>query len=525
MQRVLLYSTMKNKLIAIGVLLYLISPLKILSQNSQLTVFNNSRSIGVNYLTQSAYEVKEYAFPNKISSFYVDTISGFATILLQGHDGSGVNNDQTGRFIVYDINEKAVKWNKEINYNKERVSFSDGILLHQLAKKTINLDVESGEAIWKSNSRILFTDSKDNVGLGCKKGRPDVLQGVDLNTGQVLWEKMIKAPLGLNNIISLNDSILLIEAEGIHILNLYSGEGWGYVVSVHAKKVAEMLAVNMAGIFVGALTGTAFYKTGYDVLLGLSSNALIDKGKVYFASKNDLGCIREESGEIAWEYSFPNKVLSNSVIYNGDSVVYLINKGYAYLNGEIPMRYGTPFIAAFSKEDGKQQFITYLSDADIQIKDAFYSDDRILFLLNNKIVHYSLKEGQLINERAYNADKVGMFFGFFDTENWYVKNQDKYMRLSSLYEYPMHVYTDTDEIMVVSDELHLEDSYNFSSLYKQYYATDSIVIVGKDNDVIVLNGKGEKKGELISFGTPYQIGEKIYSVKDNLLYEVNLADL
>lgn len=72
----------------------------------------------------------------------------------------------------------------------------------------------------------------ETTGLGYIKtylsGHYNVLQGINLSDGKVLWKKEVNRELGWNEYFMLNDSTILISACGLNIFNINSGKGWQY---------------------------------------------------------------------------------------------------------------------------------------------------------------------------------------------------------------------------------------------------------------------------------------------------------
>jgi len=57
-------------------------------------------------------------------------------------------------------------------------------------------------------------------------------------------------------------------------------------------------------------------------------------------------------------YKFPENIASKSTIFMDDSLIYMVNKGFAFV-GNRQINYGTPFIASFEKQTGKQKHLKF----------------------------------------------------------------------------------------------------------------------------------------------------------------------
>jgi len=71
--------------------------------------------------------------------------------------------------------------------------------------------------------------------------------------------------------------------------------------------------------------------SGHDLVRDLVSNTITDSSNIYFASKEQLVKIDKQSGETVWKFPFSNDIASKSSIFMNDSVIFMINKGMAFM--------------------------------------------------------------------------------------------------------------------------------------------------------------------------------------------------
>jgi hypothetical protein len=96
-----------------------------------------------------------------------------------------------------------------------------------------------------------------------------------------------------------------------------------------------MVGINILGFIFGLLTDTYFYQSQPDVASDMISNLLIDpEGNVLLASRNRISRI-DHAGNVLWSSPLPEKITSKSSLFLLDTVVYMINRGYAQYNGGV----------------------------------------------------------------------------------------------------------------------------------------------------------------------------------------------
>jgi hypothetical protein len=150
--------------------------------------------------------------------------------------------------------------------------------------------------------------------------------------------------LGWNNVYLYNDSLVLISVNGLNGINLATGNSWKYEAKTTRQDIGKLVAKNAAGILLGAFTGIALYQTAPDVATDMVSNILIDpSGDIVLASRDKISRMGS-TGTIVWSTPLPEKITSKSSLFLIDSVIYMINRGYAQYNGNFSM-IGDPYFA------------------------------------------------------------------------------------------------------------------------------------------------------------------------------------
>ena len=232
-----------KKLLIIGIICCF--GLNAIAQND-LLILNNERPFGKNLTSNKEIVGTEFIFPERIEKSYLETESNRITIELRGllFGGSFLKNN--GQVVLYDLNNKKTIWNKSINYQYYSINQTGKSIFKTGMNKTYCLNFENGENLWKAKNTLAYINPELNIGIGHTPYfsgylfNDNTFEGIDLLTGNSIWEKQIDQTYGLNDIFMLNDSIAIIVASGLHSVNLKSGKGWDYNAITGAPLLREM---------------------------------------------------------------------------------------------------------------------------------------------------------------------------------------------------------------------------------------------------------------------------------------------
>jgi len=486
---------MKNVFVTIALLL-----VAIVSNAQSSNVLVKEKTIGSVTATQEEIKAKEYVFSERIYRSYVDTISNSMTVQLRELEDDGRWSNNEGKIIFYDLNEERVRWSKNIAYKKNSIQQFDNTIIFTKWDNSYRLSNENGEKLWKVKNDIYLVDPVANIGIGYKleslKGKYDnLVEGIDLKTGKTKWKRVLNGEYGWNDAFRLNDSVWMIAAAGLHTVNIYDGSGWSYKTVTGDKYYNEMATAEAAGIILGVFTGVFMVSTGNDILRDVVSNVYSDNTGFYFASKEKISKINKDNGKTIWSYPFPAGVSSNSFLFSNDNHLFMINYGYAFMGvgqfnygyatmgvindghafrDDRQIYYGTPFFAAFNKDDGKQVFCSMFDHKKNPILDFKIEADGLLLIFKDRIIKLSLSDGSQIFEKTINNDVLR-------------------------------------ELNVVIDSHHMRIGD-----YK---------LVRKDNQTIVLDADNNKVAEMEIARDSFLRGNKLYSIGEKSVFEIDMTNL
>src|SRR5690606_38135293 len=337
--------------------------------------------------------------------------------------------DNKGKVVRYDTEGKKVLWSKKLLYQTENLEQTGGVTLYSTVKKSYALDNLTGQEQWEVKNTLLFADPVNKIGIGYKlqplKAKENTLEGIDLTSGETLWQREISREYSWNEIFYLNESTLLIGASGLHSVNLLDGTGWDYNTVTGKKDYTASAVGTGLGIAAGILTGMYAVSTGHDMVRDVVSNVLIDSSYIYFASRKDLVKLNKQ-GKVLWKKSLPDDMTSKSTIFMDGDNLFMVNRGYAFM-GYRQLDFGTPFIASFDITTGDQKYLQKVTtEKKDMIKGIDTKDGELLLLFNDHISRFSLNNGQLINNRKFNIEEIGEL-NYFIGDRVFVQRDSRFL--------------------------------------------------------------------------------------------------
>ena len=503
------------------------------AQSSDILVFTNERTIGKIVATQEEVKAKEYVFPEQIYDFYIDTTSHSITLQLRKQKNNGKWNNK-GKIVFYHIIKEKVIWSKKISYQKNTIKQTGSTIIFTEEGKSYCLNTENGKNLWEINTYIDIIDPIGHVGIGYKiepiksYSNTITLEWFDLKNGRMMWFKTFNKEYGINDIFRLKNSVLMIVADGLQTFNADNGDFWSYTVVTGKKKYGRVAAANVAGIALGLLSGTYIITTGHDLVRDIVSNVLYpDSSNLYFASKEIISRINADNGAIIWSRPLPEDLTSKSFLFAKDNFVYMINTGSAFM-GYSRINFGTPFIAAFNKENGDQIFSYIFNDQKNPIRHYILGEDHILLVFKDKIVKCSLFTGFPILEKSINSNEFGELIGFAG-DRFYIDDASSSMTNLLFSDVSKnHIVTNKEKILMVDAELNVVGDFDINQLYRAYaYMKDDLKLVKRVNSdqIIVLDAENNKVAELDITRVPFIIGNKLYGTRGKSFFEIDITNL
>ena len=317
---------------------------------------------------------------------------------------------------------------------------------------------------------------------------------------------------------------MIVVAAGLHAINIHSGKGWDYHAVTGKKDYTGTAAANAVGVAAGLLTGTFVMSTGHDLVRDLVSNSLVDSSYIYFASKEQLAKIDKQTGEIAWKNSFPNDLVSKSAILMNDSIVFMVNNGYAFM-GYRQLDFGKPFIAAFDRETGKQKYLTLINAKKDPILGFKILQDEVYLVFKNRIAKYSIKTGRLIIEKEFPENNYGDLKYFVGNQVFVTNENDDLVSLPQSDTTHVFVFTDQRKTLSIDNQLNVTDTIDYEDLSIYYLWTVDLKFIAKDKQTVIIDKDGKQIAEIEATKNAFLIGEILYDKRDKSFIAIDLKEI
>jgi hypothetical protein len=480
--------------------------------------------IGRNFSNNTDMVANEYVFSNNIYSWNITDNSPIVTVQLRDYDGKGAELLNNGTLLQYDLQNKHLCWANKLNYSTARIEQYDTILLRNADNVSSCIKNSNGEIGWQSNNDICYVNPSRKIGIGYKysetSGLTNRLEGIDLNTGLPIWKRNIQWDYGLNNIQNLNDSVILLAANGLHSINIKTGAGWNYDARTGKKDHTGTITANIVSFAFSAFLGTDFVlTTGHDLYSDIVSNILVNNNRIFMADKQSLFSL-DFNGNVIWKKDLPAGLPSKSNLFILNDRLYMVNMGYAFLNGD-PVSYGRAFVAAFDKTNGNKLFLNPLTFRKEQLT-AFQTQQDTLYLLSKKRLYkYSLNDGVELWEQYYKTDSVGEITNFAG-KDVYIASDSNFVHLMANDTAQLGLYTRKDKLMTLDNMLNTKATYPIGDLYFCYLEYKGYKFLENGNNTVVVDKNNKQVAELNISGNIALKGSILYEVQDNSMVEIDL---
>lgn len=490
----------------------------------------NEKVIGENFITNSDIEAKEYIFSDRLHMFYVDSLNNYATIQLRNLAKRDKSLDNEGEVVLFDLNSNSTKWKNKYDFSLENLYFVDSFIINATSNKMYLWNLSNGENVWKKSNSLYHLSEKKKIALAYNYSFLDdnssLLEGIDIRTSDKLWERKIKRKYGWDNISNLNDSVVIVYSGGFHSININSGKGLDFDAETINENYTGLILTNVAGIALGLLTGSFIYDYGDPVVINdIQSDVLIDSLNMFYASRTNLFKLKSD-GTVLWKNSLEKKAVSHSTLFKKDSILYMINNGYAFKYGA-KVNYGTPSFSAFNINSGAKLFSKAFLDKekkDDMILDYKVVGDEILLVFKGSVARYSLSDGSFIAERKFNKEQYGELDSFVKN-HIYVKTESGYKKLNTLYPEDYYIYTSFGVVLDLNERFETQEEIEYNQLYAQTFKSNGIEIVVNDSITAIINKEGQTITELPAFYDAIIVKDKLYGKNEKSLFIVDIKEL
>ncbi|NCC18058.1 MAG: hypothetical protein EOM29_03890 [Bacteroidia bacterium] len=475
-----------------------------------------------NLITNTDIKAKVYTFEDRVYNFYIDSSSNTTTISLRKLAKNKKEYKSEGNILVFDFDKNEILWNKTISYDNHNFYQLDSLLVYY-ANNDIELwNIRNGKELWHSDKNLYYSIPKKKIALTYPNSQNSKkLEAIDISTGNSLWKREIENENGWEDIQSVNDSLYLIYSNGFHTLNINDGKGIDFKATTDDKDYTGVIIVSAASIALAILIDSyEIPDVEPSVVNNIRSNVLIDSSAIFFASRKKLSKIDNETKTL-WEVELAKKDISHSNLFKKDSVLYMVNYGYAKKEGK-KIEYGKPYLKAYNESNGNLIYSLMLEGE--SVLDYKIKKDRIIFLYDNGISQYSLIDGEFISNRKFDTKNYGNITSFVDS-NVYYNNNSIYQPLIKEEKNNYCITFSTGYIQLLNSRFETIEEKPYEELYFLDSKYNEFEILTQDTLTILINKEGTPVLHLPNFYYAIISQGKLYGKNENSLLEIDLNQI
>ncbi len=493
-------------------------------QTPQLTVQPDT-VIGKNILTGQDIIAQQYATPEKIYRWHLPETDNLI-LELRTTDKKGKNFKNEGYLTSINLSDKSTVWSRDVNYKNSEIENMSGNIFLKEKNKNYLLDPITGNNKWESKTFFYFIEPRSNIGVGYPlSALSNKLYAIDLNTGQELWDAKLDRTYGWDDAYMYNDSMLLIAMNGLNAYDLQNGYKWNYSAKTTKKEIGKLIATNVAGAILGAVTGVGFYKTVPDVATDMVSNIFIDEGGDMVLASRDKISRMDTQGNVLWSTELPEKTTSKSSLFAIDSTIYMINRGYAKYNGDFSM-IGDPYFAAFNKFTGNQLYMNLIPEKKEFIRNFQVINNVLFIVFENKIATYSLSNGALLKEQVMDLTEDEELEAFIESGVFVRQPDSSFVDVLEINPQMNYVFTNKNRVLSVNDSLQVSLVYDKDQVFTHTLDLgDFHLLQGASNSAYIVNNRNIPLMKIDNKYDMFFRNGSLYVLQDKLIREINLDQL
>lgn len=475
-------------------------------------------NIGTSAISINTLTAKTYSFSHLIYDIKLDSLSKQVYVTTRKKDPSGKLYTNVGMFVGINTINDSLKWFK--NITQFEIDVDGEFLFASDTKKTSRYNKTFGYEQFQFPSKIIYTIQKNNFGLMYNPSSKDELTCVKLQDGALKWKAIIPSQQNWNDVNYLNDSTLIIAANGLHAVNINTGLLWSYSFNTVQKNNKPLVFSYINDDKVKKEFHSVKTSNIEGQISGISSNILINDTLIYFASKDKFICI-SQSGKLQWEKALDESISSQMLLSKINSDIILLNTGIAQYN-DFSVMYGKAYAMSVNANSGSQNYKNNSSIDNLADYCNFKSD--LIFANKTNIAQTNIANTSMESIIEITERQFGKFLEFIDGNKYFVEKEGFFVPLNFINDNVIYFRTDNDKVYGVAKN-NVEYEYHYTELYKLNNSIEDKKIITQRNKSIVIS----KNFELLfnfNIDVPcYVLDNKIYFVKDQYLHIINYSDL
>lgn len=517
-------------------LLSLAISLATFAQYSDIKINPEPVTIGFNQQDQASIKAHSIGFSHPI--YFVELADTSGVIAAGVRRKSSVGKfKKKGVLTFVDVESREILHRRPINYETTKIRSYNGLFLESTKHETVRLNPRTEEKIWEINSDIPIVIRNRNIGIGYGwKGnnyRSSQLQAFNLEDGSVMWSTDVPHDYGWSDFKVINDSLLVVAADGLFGININTGQKWHFEART-GYMFWDAPAQAASSTFVPPSQGRLEYGKNRFAKM-VASNIVADSTGIFFASANNITKLNF-NGEVAWQQQLPEELTGRMQIKLHNDRIVLLNYGYAYKVSVSPAL-GIPFFSAYARDTGEEMHLHQLRDTKSNEHIYFLLTDSYLQVLQTSFIRgFDLITGELTSSSILPSSEE-YFSKYFTESNLYIQKtknlfskapytNDSIVSISSnsyfLYENDVNILTlSTSNHQII--ELH-EGASLYRSIGKngQY----NFLVDGRHQSSSIIDSSGKSISDVFATLTNFsRFSKKEIAFKGRELYIIERGSL
>ncbi|MEO6305658.1 MAG: hypothetical protein ABIP51_21080, partial [Bacteroidia bacterium] len=400
------------------------------------------KDLGISATSIKTITAKTYSLTSPLYDYQADTASNQLIFSTRKKDPSGRLYVNRGFIAGLNCTSDSINWLYESS--RFDLNLTGDFLLFSNETKTSRYDKRHGFEVYDFSDRVVFTIKANNSGLTYSNPKnKDELNCLSLLNGSVYWTAAVPRKEDWMDIKYLNDTTLIIAANGLHAVNIHSGLLWSHKL-LTAETNQKSLIYSVANRTNVQKINQSF-KTSLDdnLLTQLGSNILIDGDVIYFAGKEKLVAVKS-NGEILWESNLTSLPISKMILTKSGSAITLINLGLSQFKDNYVL-YGKPFVMNVDAATGK-----------INSESKYTSSENLIDFLPQKQSYLLADKKTIIQTNSNNEafenliplddHKYGRFVEFINGDEYYTEKEGYYVPLNFINDNVVYFKTDNNKV-------------------------------------------------------------------------------
>lgn len=487
-------------------------------------LIGDSINLGTNLTNNLIIKGKVYNFKTNYLNIEIDSLTQKIFVLTQATNRKGKTVDSKGHIYILNLENNSECWNRPIDFKTEACYYTpQGIIISKSWNEHFILNLNDGSCEWSERFILkgTFNDCLLGFRISTLARETNILECRYLKSGEIKWETKLKYKYLWDSHYLIDNSKLLISADGIHLLDINNGLGWHRTTITETELYERGIPLNRADKITPDITEFGYYQTGPSSTNGVVSNILRENNRLYQASHDSIVCLNL-AGETIWKSKIPGKNAYNTKLFFYDNKVFLINLGHGFRNNN-PDRTGQPFLSCYEKETGTITGLYPVNTSKSSIRAFLLTSENLNIAFDDQIVRIDFKNPEKNKYFAWN-DKTGKKIEGFSEKPIYLLKNNKIVKS----EFPSECYLFNQENVCYfihpetgeSAKVTAQNTYIEQTRWKNF-----TILYSLSNNHVMIDSKGNKVADL-RFDRLFSIyQDRLYASLNHLLVEIDLTQL